>query len=145
MNNYTEVYPDWSNDRSPNSMRGYHPAPQRQSSRLFEGANYGGPPQQGLYTAEDHHAPRYEPASQEYRTPAPTFNGGHFNSNPPYDNQTWSYGGGANTMGGTGRLKPSSRRAAIPPVRSFPELVRAVLLILFRTGLTQCNLHQPMA
>lgn len=125
MNNYTtDVYNDWSNERTPGSMRGYHPA-QRQPSRLFDNAQYAGPPQQTMYTAEEHHAPRYEPTPHEYRTPAPTIQGGHFNSNPSYDNQTWSYGGGSNTMGGQSRLKGSARRAPIPTVKFINDLIES--------------------
>ena len=121
---YQEMY-DYNQNRSPGSTRGYggnNALLNRQPSRHFSD-NYG-PPQQlqsGLYTAEDY-AMRQEGPPRYDRMASATVH-----SNFQYDNQTWNYSGhngvGANIMGGTGRAKPSARRAGLPSVSNPSRVV----------------------
>ncbi len=115
---YGDMYSEYNpSNRSPGSQRGYAQnglSLNRQPSRHFD--NYGGGSQLGLYTAEDH-AAQYEPTPHRFdRMPSTTLH-----SSYQYENQTWNYGGAhgtSNMMGGTGRVKQSSRRAGLPPVSS---------------------------
>jgi len=108
---YENMYQDQYNNRSPGSTRGYPSTLNRQPSRHFDNS-YGMGQAQGLYTAEDH-AARYEgPSRYENRMQSATLH-----SNYQYDAQNWNYGGANGTMGGTGRVKPQSRRQGIPTVR----------------------------
>ena len=107
-----DMYQDYLPTRSP--TRPYNNATVgRQPSRPFD--SYG-PPQPGLYTAEDH-------ARQEYD------NRHRFDLNRTvsasmhpygYDTATWNYSaqnaGGATLTGATARMKPP-RRAGLPTVR----------------------------
>lgn len=114
---YENMYQEYPSNRSPG--RGYNPGLNlnRQTSRHFEN-NFGGQIH-GLYTQDDHvTAARYDSTPRyENRIPSSTIH-----SNYPYESQTWNnYGGangGAHTMGGTGRMKHSSRRAQLPSVSS---------------------------
>jgi hypothetical protein len=109
---YPDMYQEYNTNRSPGSTRGYPSVLNRQPSRHFEN-NYGMAQAPGLYTAEDH-AARYEgPTRFENRMPSATLH-----SNYQYDTQSWNYGGANGAMGGTGRVKPSTRRAGLPSVRS---------------------------
>lgn len=71
-------------------------------------------PLQGLYTADDYAAQQHNgPPRFEQRMPASTMHNGY----PPYENQTWAYGGPssvANGMSQTSRVKTSRSRAQIP-------------------------------
>ena len=109
-----DMYYDAS--RSPGAMR--HPHQQhtlhRASSRHFDPfSQIPG----GLYTAEDH-AARYEPG--RFDRPAPSVLGSYGYDMPA--SQTWNPSGFGGVgplagLGGTGRMKPSSRqRSGLPPV-----------------------------
>ena len=87
----------------------------RQTSRQFN--NYGAEqPNLSLFTAEHE---RYESSQFDRMTSQADY---HYNDSQALSSQTWGYNagnlnGGANTIGGTGRMKPpSARRAAIPTV-----------------------------
>jgi hypothetical protein len=109
---YADMYQAYDNNRSPGSTRGYPSTLNRQPSRHFENS-YGMGQTQGLYTAEDH-AARYEgPSRFENRMPSATLH-----ANYQYDTQSWNYGGANGAMGGTGRVKPQTRRAGLPTVSS---------------------------
>jgi hypothetical protein len=122
---YPGMYQDFSSNRSPGTSRynGLNNNLNRQPSRHFD--NYGSQQIQGLYTQEDHSGGRYDSAPRFDRVPAATL---QHSNNYAYDNQTWNYGGGnvnsgmsgisgLSTMGGTGRVKPSSaRRTGLPSV-----------------------------
>ena len=119
-----EMYGSYSANRSPGRQGdGYVSSAatlNRQPSRHFDTTSYtpSHPGPMGLYTAEDH-AARYDSTPRFDRIQAPpTMGGGYAPSAAAYDNQTWNYGGptGAHTMGGTGRMKSSSRRGGIPTV-----------------------------
>ena len=110
MSQQHEMYYDYPSNRSPGSNRGYNSHTlNRQSSRQFD--TYG--QLQGLYTAEDH--ARYDTGRFDRMPAAATLH-----SNYGYDSNTWNYPGanGAATLGGTGRMKTSIRRAGIPHVCS---------------------------
>lgn len=113
---YQDMYQGFSSDQSPSRPRYNAITLNRQTSRHFDNYTPQQMATQGLYTPDDHAAAgRYEPATRFDRG-----GGSALHSAYPYDNQTWNYGGanlngGAmNTMGGTGRIKPQSRRAGIP-------------------------------
>ncbi|KAF8861514.1 hypothetical protein BDZ45DRAFT_740287 [Acephala macrosclerotiorum] len=113
---YNDMYSEYNpSNRSPGSQRGYAQnglTLNRQPSRHFD--TYGGSQLSGLYTAEDHAASQYDPTPQRFdRMPSATLH-----SNYQYGNDGWNYGGAnsnSHMMGGTGRVKPSSRRAGLPP------------------------------
>ena len=113
MNHYPGETYDYPTDRSPSSLR--YQGVQRQTSRHFPtDSNFAAT----IFTADDPHMPPYH-LSQDFRNPASTMHGGHYPSNAPYESQTWnhqSYANGANTVGGTGRVKQNSRRPPIPSV-----------------------------
>ncbi|TVY32787.1 RNA-binding post-transcriptional regulator [Lachnellula subtilissima] len=118
---YQDMYTSDFSNRSPGSNRyGSGLTLNRQPSRHFDSYG-GGQMQQGLYTSEDHVASRFDSVA---RFPPVNANP---HSNSYYDSQTWNYGapslngnnmnvnGGANTMGGTGRVKSqTARRAGLP-------------------------------
>jgi hypothetical protein len=127
---YPDMYQDFSSNRSPGTSRynGLNSNLNRQPSRHFD--NYGSQQLQGLYAQEDHSGGRYDSAPRFDRAPPATL---QHSNNYAYDNQTWNYGGGnvnsgmsgiggLSTMGGTGRVKPSSaRRTNLPSVSYFVD------------------------
>lgn len=126
---YTQdVYQDFNLNRSPGPSRYMSMSNNlnRQPSRQFE--NHGPPLHHNAFQGyeENTGGGQYDSAPRFNRQ---TSSAAQHSNNYPYDNQTWNYGGGngngamngingLNSMGGTGRIKPSSRRAGLPQVRS---------------------------
>ncbi|KAL3427883.1 RNA-binding post-transcriptional regulator cip2 [Phlyctema vagabunda] len=115
---YPEMFTEYHPNRSPNSVRGYGNGNvlNRQPSRQFDHGYQPMPQQQQPqqqqqhFSHDDQHMNNFDTSRYDRMAQTSTIQ-----SYPAYDSQTWSYGNGANTMGGTrGSRNTTSRRTALP-------------------------------